>query len=81
MTTSPIRFALTEAVVAEIMDAITARSASRIAGEPDAPHTAIKRRWREIGACSSSPAGSNTGRLVRALEAHKDALRRQMDAF
>jgi len=80
MTTSPIRFALTETAVAEIMDAITARSASLIASTPDAPHTALERRWREIGGMLELARRLDAWRLVRALEAHKDALRRQMDA-
>lgn len=74
MTTSLIRFALTETAVA-------ARSLSRIASEPDAPHTALERRWQEIGGMLEPLARRlDAWRLVRALEAHKDALRRQMDA-
>ena len=80
MTTSPIRITLTEAAVAEIMDAITTRS-SRIAGAPDAPYTALERRWREIGGMLELARRLETHRLVRALEAHRDALRRRMDAL
>lgn len=49
MITSPIRIPLTEAAVAEIMDALTARSARLLGGEPDEPYSALERRWREIG--------------------------------
>lgn len=81
MTSSPIRFALSEAAVTELMDAITATTARRIASEPDAPYAAIERRWREIGGMLELARRLETHRLVRALEAHKDALRRQMEAL
>jgi hypothetical protein len=79
MTT--IRFALTEAAVLELMDAITATTTRRIASEPDAPYTALERRWREIGGMLELARRLETHRLVRALEGHKDALRRQMEAL
>jgi hypothetical protein len=81
MAASPIRFALTEAAVLELMDAITATTARRIVGAPDAPHTALERRWREIGGMLELARRLDAWRLVRALEAHKDALRRQMEAL
>ena len=49
MTPAATRSALTEAAVADLMNAITATTARRIAGEPDAPYIALERRWREIG--------------------------------
>ena len=79
MNTSPIRFALTEAAVVELMDAITASTARRIASDPDAPYTALERRWREIGGMLELARRLETHRLARALEVHKDALRRQME--
>ncbi len=39
MDASPIRFVPTEAAVIELMDAITATTARRVASEPDAPYT------------------------------------------
>jgi hypothetical protein len=78
MNTSPIRFALTEAAVAQIMEVITSRSA-RVASTTDAPYTALERRWREIGGMLELARRLQTHRLVRALEAHKDGLRRQME--
>jgi len=78
MTASPIRFALTEAAVAQIMEHITARSAL-IASMPDSPYAALERRWREIGGMLELARRLDAWRLVRALEAHKDALRRQME--
>lgn len=80
MTPSLIRFALAEATVAQIMGAITARSASLIASTPDASYSALERRWREIGGMLELARRLEAWRLVRALEAHKDALRRRMDA-
>jgi hypothetical protein len=59
LATSPIRFALTEAAVVELMDAITATTARRIASELDAPYAALERRWHEIGGMLElAPAGS-----------------------
>ena len=81
MTTFPIRITLTDAAVAEIMDAITARSTRLMAGEPDERYGALELRWREIGGMLELARRLEAWRLVRALEAHKDALRRQMDAF
>jgi len=81
MTPAAIRSALTEAAVAELMDAITATTARRIAGEPDAHYTALERRWREIGGMLELARRLDAWRLVRALEGHKDALRRQMEAL
>ena len=79
MTTSPIRFALTEAAVVKIMDAITATTARRIASKTDAPYIALERRWREIGGMLELAHRLDAWRLARALEAHKDALRRRIE--
>ena len=79
MTPSAIRSVLTEAAAVELMDAITATTARRIAREPDAPYTALERRWREIGGMLELARRLDAWRLVRALEVHKDALRRQME--
>lgn len=81
MATSPIRFALTEVAVAELMEAITAATALRIASDPYAPYTALERRWREVGGMLELARRLGAHRLVRTLEAHKDALRRQMEAL
>jgi len=81
MTHSPIRITLPEAAVAEIMEAITAQSARLIASAPEEPHAALERRWREIGGMLELARRLDAYRLVRALEAHKDALRRRMDAL
>ena len=79
MTPAAIRSVLTEAAVAELMEAITATTARRIAREPDAPYSALERRWREIGGMLELARRLETHRLVRALEAHKDALRKRME--
>ncbi|MGH8302036.1 MAG: hypothetical protein ACRET5_11285 [Steroidobacteraceae bacterium] len=42
MTPSPIRFALTEAAVLELMNAITATTARRIASTPDASYCVFR---------------------------------------
>lgn len=81
MTHSPIRITLTEAAVAEIMDAVTARSARLLAGETDRPYSALERRWREIGGMIELTRVLDAWRLVRPLERHKDALRRQMETL
>jgi hypothetical protein len=77
MTHSPIRIPLTEAAVAEIMEAVTAQS-TRLIGQPDQPYSALERRWREIGGMIELARVLDAWRLVRPLEIHKDALRRQM---
>ena len=81
MATSPIRFALTETAVVELMDAITATTARQIASERDAPYTALERRWREIGGMLELARRLEAHRLARALEAHKDVLRHQIEAL
>lgn len=81
MTTFPIRIPLTEAAIAEIMDAITTRSARLLAAEPEAPYRALERRWREIGGMLELARVLDAWRLVRRLETHKDALRRQMETL
>ena len=81
MTHSSIRIPLTEAAVAEIMDAVTARSARLLAGEPEAPYSALERRWGEIGGMIELTCVLDAWRLVRPLETHKDALRRQMESL
>jgi hypothetical protein len=80
MTHSPIRIPLTEAAVAEIMEAVTARS-TRLAGQPDQPYSALERRWREIGGMIELARVLDAWCLVRPLETHKDALRRQMETL
>ena len=81
MTISSIRVTLTEAAVAEVMDAITARSSRLLAGEPDESYSLLECRWREIGGMLELARRLDAWHLVRALEAHKDALRRRMDAL
>lgn len=81
MTHSPIRNTLAEAAVAEIMDAITARSARLLAAEPDEPYSALECRRREIGGMLELARVLDAWRLVRRLETHKDALRRQMETL
>ena len=49
--------------------------------QPDDPYSALERRWREIGGMIELARRLETHRLVRALEAHKDALRRQMETL
>ena len=81
MPPSPIRLALTEGAVAEIMEAITAQSARLIVSAPEEPYAALERRWREIGGMLELARRLEAPRLVRALEAHKDALHRRMEAL
>lgn len=81
MATSPIRIPLTETAVAAIMDAITARSSRLLAGEPDESYSLLEYRWREIGGMLELARRLDAWRLMRALEAHKDDLRRRMDTL
>lgn len=45
------------------------------------PTRALERRWREIGGMIELARVLDAWRLVRPLETHKDALRRQMESL
>jgi hypothetical protein len=81
METVEIRVVLTDAAVAEILDAITHTSARLLARDPDAIYAALKQRRAAVGGMLELARRLNAHRLVRALEVHADALTRQIQAL
>jgi hypothetical protein len=63
----------------DVIEAITSKSTGLLASGADEPYAALDRRWREIGGMLELARRLNDHRLVRALEAHKDALRHLLD--
>ncbi len=65
----------------DIREAITNKSALWLASRPGAArHAALERRCCEIGGMLELARRLEDHRLVRFLEAHKDALRRLLEA-
>lgn len=63
-----------------LCQAIASKSARWVARHPEAEHySALKRRWCDIGAMLELARRLEDHRLVRFLEAHKDALHRLLD--
>ena len=81
METVEIRVVLTDAAVAEILDAITNTSTRVLARDPDAVYAALKQRRAAVGGMLELARRLNAHRLVRALEVHADALTRQIQAL
>ena len=80
METVEIRVVLTDAAVAGILDAITHTSTRLLARDPDAIYATLKQRRVAVGGMLELARRLNAHRLVRALEAHADALTRQIQA-
>jgi hypothetical protein len=67
--------------VAEILAAITNKSALLLASDPDAIYATLKQRRCALGGMLELARRLNAPRLVRALEVHADALTRQIEAL
>jgi hypothetical protein len=80
METGEIQVVLTDAAVADILDAITNRSELLLARDPDAIYATLKQRRAAVGGMLELARRLNAHRLVRALEVHADALTRQIQA-
>jgi hypothetical protein len=65
----------------EVCAAITNNSARLLASDPDAPCNTLERRCCEIGGMLELARRLDDHRLARVLEAHKDALRRLIEAL
>ena len=65
----------------EVIEAITNKSTLLTAGHETERHIVLERRWREIGGMLELARRLGDHRLVLALEAHKDALRRLIETF
>ena len=81
MKTAQITLILTDAAVAEILTAITNKSALLLASNPDAIYATLKQRRCALGGMLELARRLNAPRLVRALEVHADALTRQIEAL
>ncbi len=63
-----------------LCEAIASKSARWVDSHPDAGrYGALERRWHDIGAMLELARRLEDHRLVRFLEAHKDALHRLLD--
>ena len=63
----------------EVCAAIRANSTRRLATDPGGAYRVIERRCHEVGGMLELARRLDEHRLVRALEAHKDALRRLLE--
>jgi hypothetical protein len=81
METVEIKVVLTDAAVADILDAITHTSTRLLARDPDAIYATLKQRRAAVGGMLELARRLNAHRLVRALEVHADALTRQLQAL
>ena len=81
METVEIQVVLTDATVAEILEAITNKSTLLLASDPDAIYATLKHRRSALGGMLELARRLNAHRLVRALEVHADALTRQIQAL
>jgi hypothetical protein len=81
MKTPEIKPFLSETVVAEVMHAIQSRSARLAASYPDDLHSTLEQRRSALGGMLELARTLDAWRLVRALEAHKDDLSRQIEAL
>ena len=79
MENAEIKVILTEAAVAEILEAITNKSVLLVASHPEARYETLKQRRCAVGGMLELARRLNAARLVRALEVHKDALSRQLE--
>ena len=81
MKNSEVKVVLTDAAVAEILEAVTKKSALMLAIDPDAIYATLKQRRSALGGMLELSRRLNAPRLVRALEVHSDALTRQIEAL
>ena len=81
MKTTPIKPHLSETVVAEVMQAIQSKSARLAATYADDLYSTLEQRRYALGGMLELARALDAWRLVYALEAHRDDLRRQMEAL
>lgn len=81
MKAADIKLILTDAAVAELLEAITNKSVLLLASDPDAIYATLKQRRAALGGMLELARRLNAPRLVRALEVHADALTRQIEAL
>jgi hypothetical protein len=76
-----IQLILTEAALAGVLEAIVNKSVLLLASEPEAQYETLKARHANVGGMLELARRLNDHCLVRALEAHKDALTRKLEAL
>jgi hypothetical protein len=81
MKTKEIKPFLSEAVVADVMQAIQSKSKRLAASDADDLHSTLEQRRCELGGMLELARTLDAWHLVRALEAHKDDLSRQIEAL
>ena len=81
MKTPEIKPFLSETVVAEVMQAIQSKSERLAASYPEDLYSTLEQRRCALGGMLELARALDAWRLVRALEAHADALRRQIEAL
>ena len=67
--------------VDEVIEAIVNKSALLLASYPDERYAMLQRRRSEVGGMLELARRLDDHRLVRVLEAHKNALTRQIEAL
>ena len=72
---------LAPAVVADVMQAIQGKSARLAATDSDDLYRTLEQRRAALGGMLELARALDAWRLVRALEAHMNDLRRQMEAL
>jgi hypothetical protein len=81
MKTTQIKPFLSEAVVAEVMQTIQSKSARLAATYHDDLYSTLEQRRRALAGMLELARALDAWRLVRALEAHTNELRRQIEAL
>jgi hypothetical protein len=81
MKTVEIKPFLSETVVAEVMQAIQSKSARLAVIDAEDLHTTLEQRRCALGGMLELARALDAWRLVRALEAHADELRRRIEAL
>jgi len=74
-----IQLILTDTALAGVLEAIVNKSVLLLASEPEAQYETLKARHANVGGMLELARRLNDHRLVRALEAHKDALTRKLE--
>ena len=81
MKTVEIKPFLSETVVTDVMRAIQSRSARLAATGADELHSTLEQRRSALRGMLELARALDAWRLVRALQAHADELRRQIEAL
>jgi len=81
MKTTQIKPHLSEAVVADVMQSIQSKSARLAATYHDDLYSTLEQRRCALGGMLEVARALDAWRLVKALEAHMNDLRRQMETL